>query len=540
MDRPYQTAAIKAIQGHHQKVRSTLLVLATGLGKTRIFCRLAQQTEGRVLILAHRDELISQAADAVTRLTGESVEIEQAELRAHGSRIVVGSVQSLCRQKRLQRYRSDAFALVVIDEAHRSCATSYRKILAHFSEAKILGVTATPDRTDKKAMGKVFESVCYRMDIDAGVKEGWLCPLKGERITMESCNLDLIPVRSGDLATDILDEAILKEAEFVITELFARSCGSTILFTPGVRSARYIAERMNFLFPGVAVCVDGKQDDDERREAIARYKSGRCQFLINCMVATEGFDAPITHSVGVLRPTKSRSLYAQMIGRGTRTEPGCIDNIDTVTGRRDAIARSTKPHANIIDFVGVGTVHKLVGPVDILGGGYDEAEKAVAKKVMEEKGNTDIYEALDLARARLMAAVAQIKSAQYVASRATFDPFEALGLTNQQELPGMRREPVGARQVAFLEKKGVTPEAIKTMSREAANKLIRSIIVRDGVGAASLKQLQFLHAMGIREKRVGKSQAAWMLTEMTRLSPSQRTPDAIRQIIAMSKRKGAA
>ena len=534
-DRPYQIDAVSAALSHLENVRSTLLVMATGLGKTRVFCRLAEGFPGRVLILAHRDELITQAAAAVERLTGRPADIEQGPLRAQYSRIVVGSVQTLCRERRLTRYKRDEFDLIIIDEAHRSPAKSYQRILDHFEKAKVLGVTATPDRTDGQAMGRVFESVCYEMGIQEGVSEGWLCPIVGETVIMEDCNLDLIPARAGDLATDILDAEILKQAEFAAAEMLKRDTGSTIVFTPGVRSARYLSERLSVLTGGSSVCVDGSQPEDERKAAVERYRSGDARFLVNCMVATEGFDAPSTRTVAILRPTKSRSLYTQMVGRGTRTEPGALDGLETAAARRTAIGASGKPACHVLDFVGVGHHHRLIGPADVLGGSYSEEEKLVAKKVLSE-GQRDVNDALKEARERLRSAIEQVRGVQYTSRLSNFNPFDALGL---EPIQSGRVEPLSPKQRGYLASKGFRDVDLDKMSRTSASKAITTLIKRDQKGGATLKQLAFLGSMGVNDPRMGRNQASWVITELQRIPPTLRSPDAIRMILAMSKRKAA-
>lgn len=209
--RPYQNKAKEAILGEWEKgKRKTLLVLPTGTGKTIVFSKVIEdrvRAGERVLMLAHRGELLDQAADKLAKSTGLMCATEKAEQSCLGSwfRVVVGSVQSLQRPKRLSQFDHDYFDTIVIDEAHHAISDGYQRVLEHFYDAKVLGVTATPDRGDMRNLGSVFESLAYEYTLPKAIKDGYLCPIKAQTIPLK---LDLTGVgmqsgdfRAGDLGT---------------------------------------------------------------------------------------------------------------------------------------------------------------------------------------------------------------------------------------------------------------------------------------------------------------------------------------------------
>lgn len=497
--RYYQLDCLDAIRAafagtdERDPVRSVLVVLPTGMGKTFVFSDLARTWPGTVLVMAHRDELILQARDELERATGERVGIEKAESYAGNQRVVVTSVQTMSR--RYDAFATDRFTLVIIDEAHRSISPSYRKVVNYFAAAKVLGVTATPDRADEKPLGKVYDDVAYRLDILDGIDMGYLVPVHGQEVVIQDLDLSGIKSLADD---DALDEAMLKVVEGVVQQAF-ELCGSeqTIIFTPGVRSAHAMAERMNLLAPGKAIAIDGDTDKDVRRRLIAGYRSGLYQFLFNCDVCTEGFDAPETSIVGMAAPTDSRSRYAQRAGRGTRVLPGIVDHIPGAEGaaaRRAAIAASRKPRMRILDFVGNAGKHTLCTPLDVLGESYTDREVAEAKKRAPAGAGTavDFYKALRDARAALKRQAEQLKAAQLkVRARVgSFDPFVALGMDRDDAITVQYgTKAVTPRQYDLLRGKGVSDKDLRSMDFRAARRMIETLDARRAAGLATLNQL---------------------------------------------------
>ncbi len=211
--RPYQREAKEAVfEQWENGTRKTLLVLPTGCGKTIVFAKITEdcvRNGDRVLILAHRGELLDQAADKIAKATGLRCATEKAEQSCLGSwfRITVGSVQSLMRETRLKRFPDDYFDTIIIDEAHHCISDSYQRVLHHFPDAKVLGVTATPDRGDMKNLGQVFESLAYEYTLPKAIKEGYLSPIKAVTIPLQ-VDLTGVGVQSGDFKAGDLGTAL--------------------------------------------------------------------------------------------------------------------------------------------------------------------------------------------------------------------------------------------------------------------------------------------------------------------------------------------
>lgn len=404
--RPYQSAAVDAVFGRFdQGEQSTLIVLPTGTGKTVCFGLVAERWprghSGRVLVLAHREELISQAADELTGILGTSPAIEMGDRWAYpaGSMlgdaplVVVASVQSLCQPRRLTRWPTDEFGLIVCDEAHHSTASSYRRIYDHFPKACRLGVTATPKRADDVALGSVFGSVCYEMGICDAVSEGWLVPVDQRFVTVKDMDLSAIRTEGGDFAqgelgTVLTGDSVLDQMVAATVEL----CGDepTLIFTAPrsvgevVSQGDLFADALNKIRPGRAVFLSGDTERDIRRRELEQFELGNRQYLVGCSLFTEGFNVPQISRVVMARPTKSVVYYTQAIGRGTRVLRDVLTaQHDTPAMRSAVIAGSKKPSVLVIDFVGNSGRHKLVSAIDIFAGKHSAGAVARAKKKVE-------------------------------------------------------------------------------------------------------------------------------------------------------------
>jgi superfamily II DNA or RNA helicase len=374
--RPYQEEAFAGVRTQLRDNRSTLLVLPTGSGKTFIFSRIAhdwperdyaQELSQRVLVLAHRDELLQQARQRIAKETGELVGLEQAEARAGLERIVVGSVQTLCQPDRLGGWKPDSFGLVICDEAHHGPSPSYKRIFEHFASAKLLGVTATPDRADEKAMGQVFESVAYVYEIEDAISDAWLVPIRVRQVFIDAIKLAACRTTAGDLNQGDLDAAMaVEEALHGVVNATIEQAGDrkTIVYTTSVDNATRLAEIFNRYQPGTARDVNGKTPMDIRRGILAGFERGDFQRLVNCGIATEGFDCPPVSCIAQARPTKSRSLHAQIVGRGLRTVYAPGFDLETVDGRRQAIAAGPKTDC-VAEGQRVLTDHGMVAIEDV-------------------------------------------------------------------------------------------------------------------------------------------------------------------------------
>lgn len=314
--RPYQKEAKTAVLSQWEQGNSkTLLVLPTGCGKTIVFAKIAEdrvRNGERVLILAHRGELLEQAADKILNACGLGCAVEKAEESCIGSwyRITVGSVQSLMREKRLAQFSKDYFNTIIIDEAHHSISDSYQKILGYFDEAKVLGVTATPDRGDMKNLGQVFDSLAYEYTLPRAIKEGYLSPIKALTIPLK---LDLTGVgtQAGDYKASDIDTA-LDPYLYQIADEMLKYCKErkTVVFLPLIKTSQKFCKILNEKGFRSAE-VNGNSID--RGTVLADFDSGKYNVLCNSMLLTEGWDCPSVDCVIVLRPTKVRGLYLSLI-----------------------------------------------------------------------------------------------------------------------------------------------------------------------------------------------------------------------------------
>lgn len=515
--RYYQRAAVDAVHGKLAHSRSTLLVMATGLGKTQTFGAIAKHWPGRVLVIAHREELVAQAAMRLAQMSDEQPGVEQAESYSRGERIVIASVQTLHRERRLIRYQSHgAPSLVIADECHRAMARTWRKVLNQWPDAKVLGVTATPDRGDKKALAAIFENVAYRMDIHHGIEAGYLVPLVGDRVFIDKLDISKVSTKTGDLAAGELDEEMAKVVEPVCKTIADRWPDRRgIIFLPGKRSAKMAFERMEALLPGQSAIVTDETKPDERRDMIARCKLGDLRYLFNCMVATEGFDWPHADLIALARPTQSRALHTQMVGRGVRVLPGLVEHIIGQGGaaeRRALVASSHKPHTIIADFVGNCGKHSLISLEDCLAGSgdYTDAEVQRAKKIAAKKNGGDPVENLKEAREQLRRMARAYKSSM-TARVERFDPFASMGVN----MVGVAfldsrdgREPTTPNQRAALEKVGLEPAEIAAMSRRAAQQFFGRMDKRRTKGLCTFKQMRALGKRGVDAKEMTFAQAS--------------------------------
>lgn len=302
--RPYQQEAIDTICA--QKPGSYLVQMATGLGKTVTFANIPRQ--GRVLLLSHREELVTQPKKYYDCSFG----IERADRKSDGEEVVSASVQSIVR--RLERFRPDEFDMIIVDEAHHAAAGSYRKILKHFRPRLLLGFTATPNRGDKVRLDDVFQDIIFARDLRWGIKEGYLCDILCKRIDI-GYDLTAVRTRLGDYAPGELADAMAGTADAIAQAYREHAQGATLIFAVNVEQAGEIAARI----PG-AVVVTGETRD--RADIIRRFTEGEIPCLVNVMVFTEGTDIPKVETVIIARPTQSDALYTQMVGRGLRLWPG--------------------------------------------------------------------------------------------------------------------------------------------------------------------------------------------------------------------------
>lgn len=408
--RPYQTAAISAALAALEVQRSALIVHATGCGKTVLMAHLAEafaKRGQRVLVIAHREELLIQARTKISAWTGLKIGMERAGEKAKrttaaASRdfihlhqpIVVASIQTLSQPNRLATWAPDEFGLVMVDESHHALAGSYLRVLEHFAGAKVIGVTATPDRGDDLALGQVFESVAHSYGIREAIDDGFLSPIRQHAVIVEGLDFSKCRTTAGDLNGGDLDR-IMREEEHLhaVADPIFQLAGDrpTLTFASSVEHATLLADQLNRRAggentPKSARALSGETPAEERASTLVAFSRGEFQHLVNCALFLEGYDEPRISCVAVARPTKSRALYAQMLGRGTRLSPE--------TGKADCL---------VIDFVGNAGRHSLISPLDIFEGDMTPPEREAAEEIRKECPGVTMEELLERAKAKVAA-----------------------------------------------------------------------------------------------------------------------------------------
>ena len=485
--RPYQQAAADAVFGQWQSgVNKTLLVLPTGTGKTVVFASITEncvKNGDRVLILAHRGELLQQAADKLLKFTGLRCAIEKAEESCLGSwyRVAVGSVQSLQRPARLERFPTDYFDTIIIDEAHHCVSDGYLRVLDYFSGAKVLGVTATPDRGDMKNLGQVFDSLAYEYTLPAAIKDGYLCPIKALTIPLQ-LDISGVGVQSGDFKPGELGTALDPYLDQIADEM-EHYCKNrkTVVFLPLVKTSQKFKDILN-RHGFRAAEVNG--DSEDREQVLQDYEQDKYNVLCNSMLLTEGWDCPSVDCVIVLRPTKVRALYSQMVGRGTRLHPG-------------------KDHLLLLDFLWHTERLDLCHPADLVCEDREVAQK-MTEEVNDKGAAIDLLEAIQQAESDVVAqreeALAKTLSEMRTRKRKLVDPLQYAmsiqdpGLTSYVPAFGWETESPSAKQKAQLEKYGIFPDEIKTAGE--AQRILDRMAERRGKGLTTPKQIRLLESRG--------------------------------------------
>lgn len=498
--RPYQAEAKKAVLSQWKDgVKKTLLVLPTGCGKTIVFAKVTEERVrqgSRVLVLAHRGELLDQAADKIQKTTGLGCAVEKAEETCLGSwfRVVVGSVQTMMREKRLGNFPADYFQTIIIDEAHHCISDSYQKVLEHFPEAKVLGVTATPDRGDMRNLGQYFESLAYEYSLPKAIREGYLCPIKALtiplRIDMGGVGVQAGDFKAGDLGTalDPYLEGIAKEMEKYCREK------KTVVFLPLVKTSQKFRDLLT-LHGFRAAEVNGESQD--RAQVLAAFEKGEYNVLCNSMLLTEGWDCPAVDCIVVLRPTKVRSLYCQMVGRGTRLAPG-------------------KDHLLLLDFLWHTERHELCRPASLICENEEVARKmtenleeaagtAVNLEEAEKAASEDVVAQREEALAKQLAEMKRRK-------KKLVDPLQfemsiqAEDLSGYVPAFGWEMGPPSEKQKQTLEKLGILPDSIENAGKAA--KILDRLEKRRQEGLTTPKQIRFLEGKGFEHVGTWKFEAA--------------------------------
>lgn len=503
--RPYQEEAQQAVFreweiGH----KRTLLVLPTGCGKTIVFSKVIEECVRRgrkVLVLAHRGELLDQAADKLKKTTSLETAKEKAEETSIGSwaRVVVGSVQSMSQAKRLSRFKPDDFDTIIIDEAHHVLSSTYQRVIEHFNTADILGVTATPDRGDMKNIGRVFESLAYEYTLPKAIKEGYLVPIKALTLPIQ-IDISQVKQASGDFSTSELGTALDPYLETIADNMMEYAKNrKTVVFLPLIKTSQKFVEILNQ--KGFkAVEVNGQSED--RNQILSDFENNKYNVLCNSMLLTEGWDCPSVDCIIVLRATRVRSLYSQMVGRGTRLSPE--------TGKENLL---------LLDFLWHTDRHELVHPAHLVAEDEEVAKKATENIENSENVAVDIGEAVEQATEEvtenrenaLAEKLAKLKNRK----KRLVDPLQFemqimdKDLTNYVPMFGQELDPPTNEQLQVIERAGIDPSAVD--SKGKASELIKRLDKRSNLGLTTPKQIRQL------EQRGYKNVANWTFEQAKKL-----------------------
>ena len=457
-------------------------------GKTIVMSEIARSTVdqgGRALIMAHRGELLTQAADKLRMVTGLESAVEKAESSSLGSMfpVTVGSVQSLCRERRLAQFPPDYFSTIMVDEAHHCLADSYQHVLRHFPDANVLGVTATPDKLLKKQMGKYFDSLAYEYTMRQAVKDKYLCPIKAQMIPLE-LNIRDVGVSEGDYRADDIGCALEPYLRQIADEM-AACCHDrkTVVFLPLISTSRKFCEMLKERGFRAAE-INGESAD--RAQILEDFDNGRYDVLTNSMLLTEGWDCPSVDCIVNLRPTKVRSLYQQIIGRGLRLFPG-------------------KEYLLVLDFLWQTERLDLCRPSSLVCKDEENAAK-VNRMIEENAGPVDLIDAEEQAERDTISEREQSLAKQLAEmrfkSRKLVDPLQfALSIAAEDladYTPSFMWEmaPPSKKQLDFLEKRGIFPGSVENMGK--ASLLIDRLMKRQEEGLSTPKQIRLLERYGFR------------------------------------------
>ena len=507
--RPYQLNAVKAVHKEWDSGnKNTLVVMPTGTGKTIVFSQIVkdQVAKGeKVLILAHREELLKQAADKLKASSGMESALEKAANTSIGSGldVVVGSVQTLRQKSRLEKFSKDYFGTIIIDEAHHSAADSYKNILEYFNQAKVLGVTATPDRADMKSLSDVFDSLAFEYKLPEAINDGYLCKIRTKTIPLK-VDISKVHTLAGDFNPNELGQALDLYLEAIADSIVKECKGrKTVIFTPLVR----ISQRLNELLKDRGVnTVEVNGSSKDREEILKDFESGKYDAMTNAMLLTEGWDCPSVDCIICLRPTKSRSLYAQIVGRGTRLCKG-------------------KDNLLILDYLWLSGKHSLCHPSDIFCEDAEVAARTTKKLAdyaatdcggLDGPDGTDLIQAIQEAqeemeneKRQIMRRIEEQEEAvrkrlaeQRQKRKGLVDPFqymfsiESTAIRDYKPTFGWETKAPSQKARDAIEGYGVDANSIE--SAGLANLILKELMKRWDSGMATPKQIRFLENKDFR------------------------------------------
>lgn len=509
--RPYQEEAEISVFRAWTEFRKVLVVQATGTGKTVLFssiCAKVVDSGGRALVLAHLGELLDQAG-AKLETYGLSVNLEKADCYASPyAQVVLASWQTLARESRLTGFKPDHFSHIIVDECHRVMSPGYQKILGHFADANVLGVTATADRGDKKSLGDFFEIKAFEYGLREACQDGWLVRPIAKTLPIK-VDLANVKVKRSSDGADIDQTEVAHRIEPFLGEIAAAMWKEAptrkhMVFLPSVDCSEKFCEAAK-LVGFNPVSVSG--NDPDRYVKTDAFNRGEFNMLCNCALYLEGYDHDQISCVTVLRPTKVRSLLAQAVGRGTRPlshVAALLGSCDTAEQRRALIANSAKPNLLILDPLWLTEKLDLAKPADLVARSSDVAKRMTGEGDLlseEEVAQRDLMESLKKELARHSRKKSKIidplnfASAIGDESLATYEPATA-----------WEAAPVTEPQKQKLTQMGIDAGQIKY--RGHAHKILGVLFNRSRQKLAVPRQIEFFKKLGIDAADMTASEAA--------------------------------
>ena len=415
--------------------------------------------------------------------SGLTTAMEKAEQSCIGKwdRIIVGSVQTLCRDSRLTLFSKSYFDTIIIDEAHHALSSSYQVILNYFDTADILGVTATPDRSDMQNLGKVFDSLAYEYTLRDAISSGYLVKIQVQTLPLH-IDFTNVKITAGDFQAGDIGRVLDPYLEQIADTLLDYKDRKIVVFLPLIETSQKFCKML--IERGFnAAEVNGNSKD--RNEITEGFANGKYNVLCNSMLLTEGWDCPSVDCVIVLRPTKSRALYTQMIGRGTRLCEG-------------------KDHLLVLDFLWHYEKHSLCRPAHLIAKSDDVAIKmteiletsSMGLEEAEEEAERDVLAEREAALAKELAAMRK-KKAKLVDPLQFEFSIQAEDLTHYVPAFGYEVQAITPKQIDTLEKFGINPDLIESSGK--ATLLINRLIKRKEEGVASPKQIRTLERYGFQK-----------------------------------------
>ena len=432
--------------------------------------------------------------------SGLTTAIEKAEQSCIGKwdRIIVGSVQTLCRDSRLALFSKSYFDTIIIDEAHHALSSSYQAILNYFDTADILGVTATPDRSDMQNLGKVFDSLAYEYTLRDAISSGYLVKIQVQTLPLH-IDFPNVKITAGDFQAGDIGRVLDPYLEQIADTLLDYKDRKIVVFLPLIETSQKFCKML--IERGFnAAEVNGNSKD--RNEITEDFANGKYNVLCNSMLLTEGWDCPSVDCVIVLRPTKSRALYTQMIGRGTRLCEG-------------------KDHLLVLDFLWHYEKHSLCRPAHLIAKSDDVAIKmteiletsSMGLEEAEEEAERDVLAEREAALAKELAAMRK-KKAKLVDPLQFEFSIQAEDLTHYVPAFGWQASSITDKQKKTIEDFGLNPDTIEDAGK--ASMLIDRLHKRKAEGLSTPKQIRFLENKGF--KNVGtwtNTQASNMISRIS-------------------------